>query len=334
MRIGVAWEVGANRHYRAIDPVVAMQLRGHQLVPPPTPRGEIDVDRLLGCDVVHVYRLANDDARRKLARLTKAGVPLVYDNDDDLLSLPKGAPGYATHGGLRGQQIFSMTVRAARMARVFTTTTEVLADKYRRAGIARVEVIPNYLRPAPPRPRVEHDGVVIGWVAGGEHHVDAVGLKLGDVLGRVLDAHPDVRLEVFGVDLGLRHPRYAHEFAVRFEDLPERMASWDIGLAPLTDIPMNRARSDIKLKEYAASGVAWLASPVGPYLGLGERQGGRLVGDDAWFDAIDSLVRKGRDRRRLAEKGRRWAEGQTIRTHAERWEAVFEEAAAAAAAAA
>src|SRR5207249_1565318 len=80
-----------------------------------------------------------------------------------------------------------------------------------------------------------------------------------------------------------------------FLELPHRIGSFDIGLAPLADLPGNRARSDIKVKEYAASGVPWLASPVGPYVQLGEEQGGRLVPDDLWFEALDRLVSRRRE---------------------------------------
>jgi glycosyltransferase involved in cell wall biosynthesis len=124
------------------------------------------------------------------------------------------------------------------------------------------------------------------------------------------------------VDLRLPE-RYRHEEFVPFPDLPGRIGGFDIGIAPLADIPCNWARSDIKLKEYAASGVPWLASPIGPYADLGEEQGGRLVTDDGWFAAVDRLVTHSRERRRLAKKAKRWAKDQTIEGVADRWEQVF-----------
>jgi glycosyltransferase involved in cell wall biosynthesis len=114
---------------------------------------------------------------------------------------------------------------------------------------------------------------------------------------------------------------------VGFDELPRRIAEWDIGIAPLADIPYNATRSDIKVKEYAACGVPWLASPFGPYSDLGEAQGGRLVHDDGWFEALDRLVARRRERKRLSRKGRAWAKRQTMDAVADRWERLFAEAA-------
>ncbi|MCX6521415.1 MAG: hypothetical protein NTZ21_12190, partial [Actinobacteria bacterium] len=87
-------------------------------------------------------------------------------------------------GGLLGQQSFNATVKLARRADVVTTSTAPLAERYRAAGIERIEVIENYL------------------------------------------------------------------------------ASGAAGAAR---------------RGHAAAGTPWLASPIGPYAGMGEAQGGRLV---------------------------------------------------------
>jgi glycosyltransferase involved in cell wall biosynthesis len=152
-------------------------------------------------------------------------------------------------------------------------------------------------------------------------------IPVADALRRLIAEHEDVRVEGIGVDMKLAE-RYRHDRLVAFRELPRRMGGWDIGIAPLADLPMNRTRSDIKLKEYAASGVVWLASPIGPYVGLGEEQGGRLVPDDGWFEALERLVAHRRERRRLARKARAWAKRQTVDVVADRWERVFTDAAA------
>ena len=106
-------------------------------------------------------------------------------------------------------------------------------------------------------------------------------------------------------DLGLKG-RYRYRGVVPYDALPHHISGFDIAVAPLSDIPFNRVRSDVKLKEYAACGVPWLASPIGPHAGHGEAHGGLLVPDDGWFEALDQQ--------------------QTIAAAAERWEGVYRRA--------
>jgi glycosyltransferase involved in cell wall biosynthesis len=129
-----------------------------------------------------------------------------------------------------------------------------------------------------------------------------------------------------GLDLGLRSRRYAHVPGVPYGALPERLPHFDFALAPLADTAVNQARSDVKLKEYAAVGVPWLASPIGPYAGLGEQHGGRLVADGEWLQAIDALMGDDAARRVLSQRGLRWAAGETIEAHVDVWERTFEDA--------
>jgi hypothetical protein len=164
-------------------------------------------------------------------------------------------------------------------------------------------VIENYL-PAEfaSQGRRPHKGLVIGWIAGLEHAVDAGRLGMADVLARLLEAHPQLRVAVIGLDLGLRHDRYFHLERTDFASLLHTAAGFDIGIAPLADSSFNRARSNVNLKEYAALGIPWLASPVAPYLGLGARQGGQLVEDGTWEQALRSLIRHPMRRRRLGRR--------------------------------
>ncbi len=80
---------------------------------------------------------------------------------------------------------------------------------------------------------------------------------------------------------------------------------WDIGLAPLADTPFNRCKSSIKLMDYAALGLAIVASDGAVYRATLEGAG-LLVPNSAvaWFDALAGLIRTPRRRRDLAEQAR------------------------------
>src|SRR5262249_49070464 len=111
-------------------------------------------------------------------------------------------------------------------------------------------------------------------------------------------------------------------------ELTRAAGVFDVGIAPLSDIAMNRARSNVKLKEYAAAGACWLASPVGPYVGHGDKQGGQLVADDGWHDALARLLDKPREGAKLTKRAGKWVAGETLSKNTRAWEARFEEAVA------
>ncbi|MCW2996320.1 MAG: hypothetical protein JWQ18_3815 [Conexibacter sp.] len=326
MRIGAAFEPTAAAYYRGVYPLEAMARRGHEIVWPEHDSGDPRLSELGDCDVVYVFRRSEDAVRRPLAKLAARGVGIVWDTDDDLSAIPRRSPNYKTLGALRGQKRFAETVRMGRMAHVMMASTAAIQAKYEAAGIGGIEIVENHLPPKLRRRRQKHDGLIIGWIAGIEHTEDAIELGLRDTLARVLARHPDARVESVGVDLGLGD-RYVRQPSVHFNTLPDHMARYDIGLAPIVDIPFNAARSNIKVKEYAASEVPWLASPRGSYRELGEREGGLLVEDDDWETALDALIRDKRRRKKLARAGKSWAKTQTVDRVADRYEVILRSAA-------
>jgi hypothetical protein len=80
---------------------------------------------------------------------------------------------------------------------------------------------------------------------------------------------------------------------------------WHIGLAPLLDTPFNRCKSALKSIDYAALGLAVLASDMAVYRGsLADGTAGQLVGNTAaaWYAGIDRLMRDPQARRALADR--------------------------------
>lgn len=83
--------------------------------------------------------------------------------------------------------------------------------------------------------------------------------------------------------------------------------TWHIGLAPLLDTPFNRAKSAIKVMDYAALGLGVLASDTPVYRGsLADGPAGRLVANSetAWYAALDELIRHRDLRSRIAGQAR------------------------------
>jgi glycosyltransferase involved in cell wall biosynthesis len=82
---------------------------------------------------------------------------------------------------------------------------------------------------------------------------------------------------------------------------------WHIGLAPLLDTPFNGSKSAIKAMDYAAMGLAVLASDTPVYRGsIADGPAGQLVANDprAWHAALDWLIRNQDLRRSTAMRAR------------------------------
>ena len=308
--------------YRGIGPMLALAARGHEIVQVWRPQHGIRGELIAGCEVLHVYRVHDDDILQLARHAKQRGIALVYDNDDDMRAVPRNNAAARDYGGFAGDRALREIRRLVQMADLATAPNQLVVDRLREYGAERAQLIENYVPDAALSASAPSNGdlVVAGWLAGSEHHLDVERLPLREQLGRALDEHPQLVVETIGVRIGLRHDRYRHVERVDFLELPPKLAEYDVGLAPIADIPFNRARSNIKVKEYAALGRPWLASPVGPYADLGEKQGGRLVPDDEWAEALGRIVAKPRERGKLAKRARKWGRGQSVSANVGLWE--------------
>lgn len=327
MRIAsVIIEGFVNSIYRSFIPMQALAERGHavhveernQVVRP---------ERFEQFDVVCFWRCFHDPMPLFARRLRQAGVPIVWDNDDDLTSIARDNPGFRRMGGLNGQRAKTSMVKMMRMADIVTAPSINLADRFHEMSGAETRVLENYI-PTHFAHSTVHSrrSVTIGWLAGQEHRSDLEQLRLRRTFTDLLEAHDHVSVVTIGLNVGVEHPHYRHVPALPYPELPRLLADFDIGIAPLADTPFNRPRSNVKLKEYSVIGVPWLASPIGPYADMGEAEGGMLVADDRWFEALSALANDPGRRRTLATAAKRWGSTQRIAQHVDKWEAVLHEA--------
>jgi hypothetical protein len=275
-------------------------------------------------DVLFVHRYCDERALRLAEEAKAAGAAVVWDNDDDMGSMPKSVASHKHFGGMAWERRLAQMRRLFRLADLVTAPSRVLAARFEEWGAPATDITENYL-PDPQHAieRRPHEGIVIGWVAGLEHAMDVQALPIVAALQHALDEREHVRVVSVGLRLGLRGERYEHIGRIEPVRLSTRLADLDVGIAPLADTAFNRSRSNVKLKEYALAGTPWLASPIGPYADMGERQGGRLVADDSWYEALVRLIDKPRERRKLAKRAARWAAGETISKNVRVWEARF-----------
>lgn len=314
--------------YRSLAPMQALAHRGHAVHVE-----ECDVIRdpasLLGFDLVHVSRMCNPLLLRIMRRLQQRGVAVVWDNDDERVALLRETTRAPGQEGMAAQHYFATMRGITTTANLVTTPSPALAELHADTSGRDVRLLPNHLPPTFTRPErvMPHEGVRIGWHAMPYHASSFEALQMRETVEHLLARHAHLSVIAIGLDIGVRPSRrYTYVTGVPYGDLARELACVDIGLAPIADTAVNEARSDVKLKEYAAAGVPWLASAIGPYAQLGEQQGGRLVADGDWFAAIEQLMNDADARRVLGQRGMRWAAGETIEAHVDVWERTFETA--------
>jgi glycosyltransferase involved in cell wall biosynthesis len=312
--------------YRATMPMAALQRRGHDVSMFPQREGEqISFEALARHDVVHVHRLLINEDDAWVQRLHDAGVPVCFDNDDDVMATTgedwEELPGVTLRNVAPSMMEGERAQALLPQMDLVTTPSRVLAERFRERGAKDVRVIDNYIPADFLRIRPEgRAGFIVGWHASHEHNWDRIKLSVADILGGLLEAHPHVHVVTIGVDLELDSNRYDYVEEVQLHELTNHLADFDIGIAPLADTPFNRARSAVKVREYAAAGVPWLASARGPYVELGKEQGGRLVEDGDWFDALDELIRSPMQRMRLRRRAKSWTKRELIDEQVVQWE--------------
>jgi glycosyltransferase involved in cell wall biosynthesis len=314
-----------NAFYRSVGPLRALRSIGHEIREVRLEDRSSWDELLRWGDLLHIHRSCSTRTISLARRARELGVPVVWDDDDDVTQLPKGAPAYNEFAGVNGVRRLQVRAKLFELVDLVTTPSATLGRSYLKGGARDVCVIENYVIDEFAVMDERRDGIWIGWVAGLEHRVDLPHIPVTAALRRLLDARADVHVMTIGVRLPLSHPRYEHAPEIQPMELLRHISTFDVGIAPLsTKVVMNYSRSNVKLKEYAAVGVPWLASPIGPYKDLGENEGGRLVPDDHWYEELDAMVSRPEEREKLAEQAARWGEDQLLSRNADWWEGEFE----------
>jgi len=293
-------------------------------------------------DVILTQRYAIEDeatADALVRHAQETSAALVYDMDDDLLNIP------ITHADAAELRPKAGTVRRLiKGASTVWVSTTSLAERVRPIQ-SEIRVVPNglderlWLYHAPPRdpPFGPVRALYMGTVT---HESDfAIVAPALERLARDFAQH--LRIDIIGVTARGELPTGLNRVGVSpngaqsypgFVNWITSMPAWDIGLAPLDDTAFNQAKSNIKTFDYAALGLAVLASDMPVYRDSpAVREGGLLIGNDpeSWYGAISRLVRDRAERERLTRgaKAAFAVSGTLVSQAAERraaWAAVLE----------
>ena len=292
--------------YRVRLPFEALKRRGHEtrIISAGSGPGAFCLEWFTGCDVLLIQRQADLTLLEMLDQIPAPQRPAVVYEIDDLL--------WALHGGNRDQRgIRAMgedraIMRYLRRADAVTVTTPELAEHARKFN-SNVYAIPNAIdygirewgRRLPSRP-AEYS-VVIGWA--GSLRGTADFRPMGNALRDVLRAHPEACFAMGGAQeenakhcaaLGLPEAQVFLLPPCLFHDYPQLISIFDVGIAPLATTTSNACKSELKLTEYGAWGIPYVASDIAPYRRFRTKTGG--VGgclcrtENEWRKALEQMV--------------------------------------------
>jgi glycosyltransferase involved in cell wall biosynthesis len=232
--------------------------------------------------------------------------PIVADYDDAIFH------NYDLHrrGVVRavlGRKIDAVMRRAA----LVVAGNRYLAERAKKAGARRVEVLPSVVDVAdyPVASHGPREQVAIGWIGSPStaHYVQLLKGPLAD-----LQARRGVRLALIGsgpVDLSPVRPDIVPWSEER---QGADLAALDIGVMPLLDSPWERGKCGYKIIQYMAAGLPVVASAVGANVDIVEDGvTGFLVNSEAeWLSALERLAADPDLRARMGAAGRKAAEAR------------------------
>ncbi len=284
-------------------------------------------------DVIVGQRVCQPGSAKRWKRLAD-GVygrrPLmVFEIDDDLWDIdPSNTP--AWNFFMREPGVLDRLTESVRLADVVTVSTEPLADVVRKIN-PNVAVLPNML-PAPAftagiRNALAdpgNGGVRIGWGGGVSHELDmaeAVGALAQHFRRRPQDTFVNMGTLFPSVIKSVRESLEVMDWTTSMTEHYTRLATLDIGIAPLRPSVFNRSKSDIKVLEYGAAGVAPIASDHGPYSIAEGAVKVRMQHE--WGKQLAYYASNHEARSHLAALAEQVARGRRIVDHWQSWEAVY-----------
>lgn len=300
-------------------------------------------------DVVVLQRPLTRELAWSVPQLQEQGCAVVIEVDDDFTCIPSENMAWRqVHPDWSPHRNWHWLMQAIRAADLVTVTTPYLAERYGRHH-GRVRILPNYV-PAwylsvagerAPRPSADPGqegqttsrsaGVLAGWPGSTTTHPGDLELTRGAV-GRAVAA-TGARFRAIGGEgtcAALDIPDGMGEhvpWTKTIEEYPQAVAELDVGIAPLRDTKFSRAKSWLKPLEFAALGVAFVASPLPEYAKLAKMGAGVLADRPrAWERELRRLIEDEGWRRHVAERGRDVAASLTIEQHCGKWWAAWEDA--------
>lgn len=278
-------------------------------------------------DVV-VIQVECSPAMQQFARtLQEMGKKVIFEVDDAFDCLEEWHPQYAAYAkGDRLNHMFEMM----RLADAVQVSTPWLAQRYGQYA-KKIDIVPNMIElsawPVADQPRYDAKFRVL-WAGSASHAGDLE--EVVPALKAFAAAHKDVEIVLFGQELkdsGIPAEQLTHVPWCDFEEYAFTLASIgaDVAIAPLTDVPFNHGKSNLRILQYWATGYPVIASPVGPYADtvITGQDGLFAWGTQQWVQALETLYGSSELRKKMVAAGRESVKAYDVRPNVERIEKFY-----------
>jgi hypothetical protein len=305
-----------------VKPLVALHTAGRvrawiTLESLASPRDVREVDLVVFC------RNVRPDRAEVLRTAVAAGIPVLYDLDDNFFELPPGTAASRSFGQPEQLAMLTEYLSTASLVRVYSRP--LLA----RAGLlnSKVEMVASGVDLGQVRRPAQAPGGPLKLIYATSRLDDSLGRLFLPALRRLMDEEgPRVEAHFWGPRPPAELPAVRHHAVVHdYDGFLRRFsaAGFEIGLAPLAGDVFHRSKTNTKFREYGACGIAGVYSDVEVYSDcVRHGETGLLVPNEteAWYRALRQLAGDAELRKCIQRQARLEIEE---RYSQEKFEAVF-----------
>lgn len=263
-------------------------------------------------DVLILSRYTSERGSDWVALARRAGIPVIFHLDDDLLAVPEslGAAKFNAYNSPERLKALRDNIEASDLCYV---STEELGRRMKDHGIS-IPIIAGEIYCSVSADEVgallpPATSPVIGYMGTAGHSADLA--MILPAICQMLEMIPALNLEIFGT---IKVPPELTRFGTRVRHLPPvadyaqfrsflRSLGWWVGLAPLEDNAFNRCKADTKWVEYSLAGMAVIASDLPVYQRACADGAGILATDcEDWAESAMRLIHRPEDRASMIER--------------------------------
>lgn len=329
----IARDKGGCGYYRCSQPASFLRTRG--LMNTIIDFKETTREHIMQADIIIFQETGSPKSIEAMKFAKEQGKPIVIELDDEIRTIsPKNIGGYGAWNP--GTLYIHRFLQQAISADAMIVSTPQLAREFFPYN-PNIYVLPNFLNENKWTNNLtkKQDGYFrIGW-AGGNAHLDDLRM-ISKVIEKIVKEYDGkVKFETMGMVKSELNDTFSglEEFnetcpkcgyqgesvtwtGESLDNYPLVLAShgWDIAVAPIVNNSFNSAKSDLKLKEYSATGYPTVASAVTPYIEAKEDGCDVLLAKtfDEWYNYIKELIDNPERRAEMVKHNKNWVSNKWI----------------------